>query len=149
MLSGIQDADIYSANLTINPLKRLYLSATVSYTDSSVETASNGSLAVEPYRGNIVSLIGSASYALDLKTDLKASYSFSRADYLQGQGINGLPVGLAYDWHRFMIGFGRTMRKNLHAQLQYALYQYGEGYSKGANNYVAHGVFATATIHWP
>ncbi len=149
LLSGTQNAGIYSANLTINPLNRLYLSATISYTDSSIETASNGNRAVEPYRGTITSAMGSASYALDLKTDLKVSYSVSRADYLQHQGIDGLPLGMAYDWHRLIVGLGRKMTKNLHTQLQYAFYRYNEGYSRGANNYIAHGVFATATINWP
>ncbi len=149
LLAGAQEADVYSANLTINPLKRLYLSATLSYTDSSIETPANGNLAIETYRGFITSAIGSASYALDLRTDLKASYSFSKSDYLQSQGRDGLPLGMAYDWHRLIVGLGRQMSKTLRAQLQYAFYRYGEPYSRESNSYVAHGIFATATIRWP
>lgn len=147
--AGKYDAHVYSANATITPWRRLYLSSTFSYSDSKTVTAQNGVAAVAPYRGDVYSLIQSANYICTEATDLSASYSFSQADYGQNNVAAGLPLGIVYRWHALQTGVTHRFKKNFTGNLQYAFYKYDEPSSGGFNNYTAHGIFATLTMKWP
>jgi hypothetical protein len=95
------DAHRYSVNATLTPWRRLYLSGTFSYQDTRLEAFDNNSTSIVPYRGDIYSIMANATYALNEKTDLNASYSFSRADFGQDNFADGLPVGIRYQQHAF------------------------------------------------
>ncbi len=77
LLAGTYDARTPTLNVILTPWRRLFLSTTFSYQNASTVTAANGSPSVAPYEGDIYSVMASASYVLDQKTDLTASYSFS------------------------------------------------------------------------
>jgi hypothetical protein len=147
--AGNYDAHIYSFNATITPLRRLYLSATFSYYDSRMGTAANNAPAVVDYEGNVYSLLSSATYVLDQKTDFFARYNFSKADYAQDNVRTSLPLGISYDLHGMEVGFSRKFRDKFTTNLGYAFYHYNEPSSGEVNNYTAHGVFASLTMLWP
>ncbi len=142
-------ANVYSANATLTPFRRLYLSATFSYSDARTVTAQNDNPSVVPYKGDIYTIISSATFAVNESTDLQATYTFSRAKFDQNNVVEGLPLGLNYVRHGVTFGATKRLTPNLSTNLRYALYQYDEPSSGGVNNYTAHGVFATLTMRWP
>jgi hypothetical protein len=143
------DSSIYSINNTFTPWRRLCLSGTFSYRDGRTKTAYNGIAGIVPYEGDVYSVIASATYVLSDKTDLDTSYSFSRADYRQNNAVNGLPLGITYDWHSLMAGVRREISKNMTARLQYGFFRYAELTSGNAANYDAHAIFATLLVRLP
>ena len=146
--AGSFNANIYGLNLVLTPFTRWYFSSTLHYYDSRANSEQNGGPSIEPYRGEIYSLLASATYAWSTNTDLSASYSFSRADYGQNNFAAGLPLGIEYDWHAVQGGIARRFRRAT-VHLQYAFYQYAEPSIGGFNDYTAHGVFTTLNLRWP
>ncbi|HKQ40413.1 MAG TPA: hypothetical protein VJ063_20245, partial [Verrucomicrobiae bacterium] len=146
--AGKFNADVYGVNLILTPFSRWYFSGTFNFYDSRSGSEHNDVRSIAAYRGEIYSVLASASYALSTNTDLTASYSFSRADYGQNNFGAGLPLGIDYDWHAVQGGIARRFRRAT-VNLQYAFYQYMEPTSGGFNDYTAHGVFTTLNLHWP
>ena len=151
ILAGNHDAHILSFNATMSPFARLYLSTTFSWQDSRISTPGEGtnSPSVAPYQGQIYSVISSANYVWNEKTELQSSYSFSCADYGQNNEVNGLPLGLTYQSHGLQAGISRQLRKNVRLNLQYGWYYYDEPTSGHLADYTAHGVFAVVNVRWP
>jgi len=142
------DADVYSANLTLIPWQRLHLTATFSYSDSRTVTADNGNPSVVPYAGDIYAIIASARFVLSERTDLFGAYGFTKSDYSQDNYADGLPLGIDFTRNSFTAGFARKLTANCTVSLRYAWYDYAEPSSGGANDYAAHGVFATFNYRW-
>ena len=149
IFAGNYDASIYSVNATITPWRRLYLSTTLSYRDSRTATAQNQIPSVVPYRGDVYSVLSSATLVLTPRTDWTASYSFSRAAYGQMNLVAGLPVGVDYDMHTIQTGFTRRLKKHAAVGLQYGYFVYREPTSAGLRDYTAQAVFATLSLQWP
>ena len=145
--AGTFDADVYGVNLILTPFSRWYFSGTFNYYDSRSASAENQP-SIVAYEGDIYSLLASATYMVSTNTDLTASYAFSRAEYAQNNFDAGLPLGTSYDWHALQAGITRRF-KRLTANLQYGYYDYAEPSARGFNDYTAHAVFATLTLHWP
>jgi mono/diheme cytochrome c family protein len=148
LVAGKYDAHIYSINGTLTPFRRLYFSTTFSYSDSSTVTQDNGVSSVAPYRGDVYSALVSATYVLSQSCDLTGSYSFSYADYSQGNFVAGLPVGIRYQQHAVQAGLSRKFGKNLTTRLQYGYFYYDEPTSGNVNNYRANAIFATLTYRF-
>lgn len=146
ILAGNFDANTYSLNTTVIPWRRLYLSATLSYSQSRLETGLDNGGSLVPYRGNICSILSSVNYVLSENTDLHASYSFSRADYGQNNYADGLPLGIDYDRHGLVAGVRRQLKKNISTNLQYGFFRYREPTAGHQDDYVAHAVFATIAV---
>lgn len=144
--AGNHDSHVVSANVSLTPWQRLYLSGTLSYRESRISTWAEGHPEIDPYKGETYSVLSSGTYILNDKTDLYASYNYSWSDYGQNNYDTGLPVGLAYDWHVATIGLTRKWRKNLSTSLQYRCWFYDEGNMGGSNNYQAHAVLASLNM---
>ena len=143
------DAATYSANLTLTPLRRWFLSGTFSYRESRTETADYAFPVVVPYRGETFSVLASSTYVLSEKTDLNGSYTFSRARFGQNNFARGLPLGIDYDLHGVQVGVTHRFSTNVTAGLQYGFYQYEEPTAHGFNDYRAHLIYATLTVRLP
>ena len=148
IFAGNYDANIYSLNTTLTPVRRFYISTTFSFQQTRTATAHQGFSGMVNYRGDVWSVLSSANYALSDTTDLTASYSYSRADFGQ---INptGLPTGIIYDWHGAQAGITRRFKKNITTTLQYGFYRYDEPSAGGRNDFIAHSIFATLSFKWP
>jgi hypothetical protein len=142
--SGDYEADIYSVGASLSPWRRLVLNATFSFSDAETATGLDAA-SVTPYEGCVYSLISSATFALDAKTDLTAAYSFSKSDYDPDRTVDSLPLGLEYDRHGLVAGIRRQFKHGLSASLQYAFYRYDEPTSGGALDYTAHGILVGFT----
>ncbi len=147
--SGNYDAQVYSLNALLTPWRRLYLSGTFSYRDTRLTTSSDTNSVVVPYRGDVYSVVASATYTLNPATDLQATYSFSRADYRQNNQANGLPLGIYYQLHGLEAGLTRRLGKNVTTQLKYGFYRNNDASSAGANNYTAHALIASLSLRLP
>lgn len=142
--SGQHHAHVYSFNASVQPYRRLFLNGTFSYSDAHTSTGA-GSAAVVPYEGGIYTVLTTAGYALDARTDCTASYAFSRADYAQNHWADGLPLGIRYDRHALVAGLKRRFKGDVSLSLQYGFYLYEEPTAAGAADYTAHGLFAYLT----
>jgi hypothetical protein len=149
ILDGHYDAQTYGFSTTLTPWRRFYFSGTFTYSQSRAVTANNGDPSVAPYRGNIYTLITTATYALNPKTDLQAIYNFSRAGYGQNNSAAGVPLGLDFTRHRLIAGLTRRFNARVSGSLRYEFDQYTEPSSGGVNNFTAHGIFATIAYNWP
>jgi hypothetical protein len=146
VLAGESITKIYSINAVVTPWRRLYLSSTFAYQPSVTITEDNGFNGIAPYRGHTYSLLANATYVLDQKTDLSASYSFSEADFGQNNILNGLPVGMEYQMNSIQVALTRRLTKQLSAKLLYSFNKYEEPSEGNALNYEAHTIFASLSF---
>jgi len=149
LLAGTYNSHIAGINATLTPFRRLFLSTTFAWQNARTITDANGTLAVQPYEGNIYSVIASGNYALNERTDLITSYSFSTANFAQNNLATGLPLGINYQQHGVEAGLRRRLSKSASVGLQYRFFRYEEPSSNGANNFDAHAVFATFFCRLP
>ncbi len=146
--AGTERGQIFSISATLTPFRRLYFDATVSYEDSTMTTAADGSPAVVPYRGNVYTILADATYVLSENTDLFVAGFCSSADYGQNNFAKGLPLGIEYQRQSAQAGLSRRFGKNVSAKLQYRFDCYNEPSSGGANNYIAHSIFGTLSFQF-
>ncbi|MGD0745660.1 MAG: c-type cytochrome domain-containing protein [Verrucomicrobiota bacterium] len=148
ILAGKNDAQTFGAGVSLTPLRQLYFSGAFTYSQSRLTTASHGDPSVVPYDGNVYTVIATASYALNPKTALLATYNFSRADYGQNNPA-GVPLGIDFTRHQLMAGLTRRFNQRVSGSLRYGFSQYSESSSGNVNNFTAHGIFATLDFRWP
>jgi hypothetical protein len=149
LTDGRYDAHTVSLNLTLAPCKRLFLSTTFSLENARTVTFANSSDSVAPYKGNTWSALGSATYLVDEKTDLSASYSFSLAKFYQDNSATSSLYDIDYTLHSLSVSLSHRFTQDFSGSIRYAYYLYDEPTSGDANNYEAHAVFASVTYRWP
>ncbi|HUJ08907.1 MAG TPA: hypothetical protein VL171_02685 [Verrucomicrobiae bacterium] len=146
--SGKYDASIYSVSATVTPLSRLYLTGLFSFQDTRTIAFANDNPSVLTYRGNVYTVIGTAGYSLDKKTDLNVQYTYSRADDFNDNSASGLPLGLANESHGLVVGLERKITDHILARLRYGYYEYTESSNGGIDNYIAHLASASCTVRF-
>ena len=153
-MDGTYYAQTYGISVTLTPIQRLYFYNAFTYTHSRTVTASKddpdgGNLSsIVPYSGDIYTLTTTATYALNPKTSLQASYIFSYANYGQNNAVEGLPLGINFTRNEVLAGVTRQLTARLSCALHYQFSQYDEPSSGNANNFTAQGVFATLVYKW-
>jgi hypothetical protein len=147
--AGEQEVHVYSVNTVLTPLRRLYLSSTYSYSDSRIRTALDGTDGLVPWKGNVYSVLSSATFAVDPATALNATYSYSISDYAQANQASGLPAGINYQYHSVTAGLTHRFSNNVVAGLRYSFSQYREPTAGRSNDFTAHSVLATLAVPWP
>jgi hypothetical protein len=154
IMDGTYDAQTYGLSVALTPIQRLYFNSAFSYTHSRTVTASqddpdgNDLSSIVPYSGDIYTLNTTATYALNPKTSLQASYIFSYANFGQNNAVEGLPLGINFTRDEVLIGLTRQLTTHLSCALHYQFSQYNEPSSGSANNFTAQGVFATLVYKW-
>jgi hypothetical protein len=146
--SGDYDLNIYSVSATVTPLSRWYLTGYFSLQDTRTSTPANQNPAVQTYRGNVYTVMATTGYAIDNKTDLTLSYSYSCSDNFNNNSAAGLPLGLNFQRHEVQAGVSRKISKNVVARLRYGFYSYDESSTGGFNNYVAHLASASCSVRF-
>ncbi|MBK9138779.1 MAG: hypothetical protein IPM17_08465 [Verrucomicrobia bacterium] len=146
--SGNYDAHVISFSATVAPWRRLVLTPLVSYAPSRLSTAGAEAVGLPEYAGDIVSVICGASFVLDSRTDLTASYGFSTADFARAASTDYLPLGIEYDRHALTAGLRRRFTDRVSGTLDYGFFAYSEPISGGAADYTAHGVFAGVSVRF-
>jgi hypothetical protein len=141
--SGDYDADIYSVGITLTPISRLYLTGLFSYRDSVSSSFDNDAPSVVEYEDDVFTFIGTAGYAMDEQTDLKAEYLYSRSDNFNDNSADGLPLGLDNQRQGLLVRFSRRITKTMKAELRYGFYAYDENGNGGVDDYEAHLIGAS------
>jgi hypothetical protein len=136
--SGDYDADIYSVSITVTPISRLYLTGLFSYQDAHSTAFDNGVPSVITYEGDVYTVIGTAGFAIDSKTDINAEYLYTRSENFDDNSADGLPLGLDNRRQGLLVGISRRITENTDATLHYGFYKYKEGSNAGADNYTTH-----------
>jgi hypothetical protein len=152
ILDGRDNEQSCGLNAVLTPFRRFYFSGAFTYSHSRVVTAANSdpaAPAVVPYRGDTYTFLASAAYALNPKTSLQATYSFSDAGYGQNNAPNGVPLGLDFTRHELFVSVTRQFTRNVSGALRYQFSEYSEPSSGNLNDFTAHGVFATLVYRWP
>jgi hypothetical protein len=148
LLAANLDSHVYSFGATLTPWRRLYLSTTLSYTDSKIVSGVNNGTSSVAYSGDIYSALASANFVLSKATDWHANYSFSRGDYEQSSSLDRVPFGLLYERHAVTTGLTRRFKKNITTRLEYGFFRYDEGGGREIADYTAHAVLATLNIRF-
>lgn len=140
--SGDYDADIYSANITVTPIPKLYLTGLLSYQDVRSTAFESGVSSVITYEGDIYTVILTAGFGIDDKTDLKAEYLYTRSENFNDNSLDGLPLGLDNRRQGLLFRLSRSISETMDGQLGYGFYTYDEESSGGADEYTAHVISA-------
>ncbi|MEY2518899.1 MAG: hypothetical protein QOF24_658 [Verrucomicrobiota bacterium] len=140
---------VITESVTWNPCARLYLQGNASYVLNKTDTPAdfnlipNTSPTVLDFKNDYWTASGSAGFALDDKTDLRAEYSYYRADNYQDNSLVALPYGMGATEHTVSASVSRQIAKNVRLKVQYSYFHYTDETSGGHNNYEAHAVFSS------
>ena len=146
--TGDYQSSVYSVSTTVTPLSRLYLTGLFSYQDTHTSTFDNNNPSVISYRGSVYTVVTTAGYALDNKTDLTAQYVYSRADNFKDNSADGLPLGLDNQRTAVLVGLQRKITDNIIARVRYGYYENNESSNGGVDNYTANLASASCTMRF-
>jgi len=136
-------------SITWNPSARLYVQGNFSYVLNKTDTPADYSLTpnttptVLDFTSDYWTASGAAGYALDQKTDLRAEYSYYRADNYVNNALVAVPYGMGATEHTVSAGVSRQIARNIRLKLQYSYFNYTDQASGGHNNYEAHSLFSS------
>jgi len=136
--SGEYRAHVYTANVTVTPIARLYLTGLFSYRDTRTSAFDNGVPSITTYDGDVYTFIAAAGYVVDDETDLNIEYLFTYSDNFDDNSSSGLPLGLDHERHGLLAKLSRRITKNIEAWLRYGFYAYDEDSNGGVDDYTAH-----------
>jgi hypothetical protein len=146
--SGNYDANIYTVSATLTPISRLYLTGLFSLQDTRTASVANGNPSVANYSGNVYTIMSTAGYALDNKTDVNLQYTYSRTDNSSVNAAAGLPLGVADQRTGLTAGLSRKLCNNAIARLRYGFYNYNDRANGGIDNYTAHLFSASCLVRF-
>ena len=138
----------------------MYVTSLFSFQDTRTISHDNGAHSVVTYDGNVYTIITTAGYAIDNKTDIAAEYTFSRADNTQNNGWDntpkagysnsdyGLPLGTDNERHAVSVTLTRKFTQSIIGRLRYGYYQFHDSSNGGIDNYSAHLASASCSIRF-
>ena len=136
-------------SLTWNPSARLYFQGDFSYVLNKTDTPADYNLipnttpTVLDFKNDYWTASGAAGYALDQKTDLRAEYSYYRADNYVNNALVAVPYGMGATEHTVSASVSRQIAKNIRLKVQYSYFNYTDQTSGGYNNYEAHSIYSS------
>lgn len=140
---------VITESVTWNPCPRLYLQGNASYVLNETDTPSdfnlipNTSPTITDFKNDYWTAGASAGFVLDDKTDVRAEYSYYRADNYDNNSLVAQPYGMGATEHTVGASITRQIAKNVRLKLQYGYFHYRDETSGGRNNYDAHAVFSS------
>jgi hypothetical protein len=140
---------VITESITWNPLARLYLQGNGSYVLNKTNTPAdfnlipNTSPTVLDFRNDYWTASVSVGFVIDDKTDLRAEYSYYRADNYDNNSLVAQPYGMGAKEYTAGASVTRQIAKNVRLKLQYSYFNYRDELSGGHNNYDAHAVFSS------
>ena len=149
LLSGNYDAHLYTVSTTYQPKQRLYLSGTATLSDLRTTSGVTDGTLLVPYAGQVYTFLGTATYLASKTLSWDSTYSFSMADFGQADTGLNLPIGIDYDRHGIVTGITKKLSPQSQLRLQYGFFRYDEPTAGGANDYRAHGIFASYRRSFP
>lgn len=145
---GFAQSQTLGLRAVVTPRRGFYLASALTYTRALTETASHGDPSVAPYAGNVLTLTGSATWALNAQTSCQLAWQLSRADYGANNGVAGIPAGLNYSRQDLILGLSRKLGKNWTGSLRYEFAQYLDPGGGNVFNYTANSIVASLGFRW-
>jgi hypothetical protein len=103
----------------------------------------------------VYSILATAGYGIDDKTNLSLVYTYSWARNFSNNGfgtdptaIYGMPFCVDYDRHAVSVGLSRQLSDKMAVQLSYSYYSYSEPSNGGIDNYTAHVFGGSCTVRF-
>ena len=140
---------VITESVTWNPCARLYLKGNFSYVLNKTDTPAdyvlipNTSPTVLDSKNDYWTAGASAGFALDQKTDLRAEYSYYRADNYVNNALVAMPYDMSATEHAVSAIISRQIMKNVRLKVQYSYFHYTDETFGGHNDYEAHAVFSS------
>ena len=140
---------VLSESITWNPCARLYLQGNFSYVLNETDTPADFNLipnttpTVLDFKNDYWTASAASGFVFDQKTDVRAEYSYYRADNYQNNFLVAQPYGMGATEHTVSSSISRQITKNVRLKVQYSYFNYTDQLSGGHNNYEAHAVFST------
>ena len=140
---------VISESITWNPCARLYFQGNASYVLNKTDTPAdivlipNTTPTVLDFKNDYWTASGAAGFVFDQKTDLRAEYSYYRANNYQNNFLVSLPYGMGATEHTVSASISRQITNNVRLKLQYSYFHYTDLLAGGHNNYEAHAVFSS------
>lgn len=147
--SGTITQHMITEAITWNPLARLYFQTDVAVALNQTETPAsniilipNASPTILDFRNDYWTVTAAAGYIIDNKTDVRADYTFYRAnDYTRNAQV-GMPYGMGATEHTASLTLTRQLNKSMRLMMRYTYFTYDEETSGFHNNYEAHSIFS-------
>ena len=147
--SGEITKHVFTESITWNPMARLYLQTDVSVVldqtttpASSIVLTPNTTPTILNFRNDYWTVSAGAGYSIDQKTDVRADYSFYRAnDYLNNARVS-MPYGMGASEHTISATASRQITKNMRLLVKYSYFTYADQTSGNHNNYEAHSIYS-------
>lgn len=146
---GQHAAHAVTAGFILTPWTRLNFAPSLTWSTSRTRSTADNGAELVPYDGDTWILLTTASFVVDQRTDLLATYLFNQADYSQNNAAAGLPLGVEYTRQALTFGVTRRLKRDRLVRLEYAWFQHDEPTLGGAADYTAHGFFASYRLSWP
>jgi hypothetical protein len=140
---------VITESVTWNPCPRWYLQGNASYVLNKTDTPAdfnlipNTSPTILDFKNDYWTASASAGFVVDDKTDVRAEYSYYRADNYVNNSLVAQPYGMGATEHTVGASVSRQIAKNVRLKLQYGYFHYRDETSGGHNNYDAHAVFSS------
>ena len=148
LYAGESESHSIQLNSSATVTTRWFLSGGLGYQKSRTTSASQGSLAVAPYLGDIWSLQAGSTFLVDDKTEWQFHYLHSQAAYGQHHEATGLPLGIDYQRHGFQTSLSRRFTPSVTGRLTYGYFAYSEPSSAHLHDYTAHQLMAVVRYTW-
>ena len=148
LYAGQSESHSIQWNSTATVTTRWFLSGGLGYQKSRTTSASQGSLAVAPYIGDIWSAQAGSTVLVDNETEWEFHYLYSQAGYGQHHEGTGLPLGIAYQRHGFQTSLSRRFTPSVTGRLTYGYFAYSEPSSGHFHDYTAHQLMAVVRYTW-
>ncbi|MCX6966672.1 MAG: hypothetical protein NTZ46_02650, partial [Verrucomicrobia bacterium] len=141
--------NIFSECVTWSPLDRLYLQGNVSYvlskTDIPVTLPGPVNLGIS---NNYLTVGAGAGYALDDKTDIRADYTYYKADNYKDTSRLAQPYGVGASEHTATLGVTRQIRRNVTVNVKGGYFQYVDQTSGYHNNFSGTLLFTSMQVRF-
>jgi len=138
--------NILSESITWTPFSRLYLLGCGSYVLNRTETPAYEQIStpvVLNFRSDYWTATFSAGLAFDDKTDLRADYTYYRANDYMNNAVYGMPYGSGATEHTASAVLSRQISKNIKMSLKYAYCNYSDQTYGGNDNYDGHMIYTS------
>ncbi|MDD5262179.1 MAG: hypothetical protein PHD76_10070 [Methylacidiphilales bacterium] len=150
-LASLQTNHIFSETITWNPFSRMYIQGGGSYVLNKIHTPATDNVSpniIQDARDNYWTLNFASGLALDDKTDIKAEYTYYRAEDYQNNAAVGMPYGTDSEEHTLSASISRQLSDMVRCTLKYAYDCYSDDTYGGQNDYNGHMVYASTEVRF-
>ncbi len=153
--TGTISKHVISEAMNWNPMARLYLQANFSLALDQTKSAAAGRILIPnttptliAARNDYWTVTAGGGYIIDDKTDIRADYSFYRANDYYNNAKVAMPYGAGQTEHTVSATATRQITKNMRLLVRYCYFTYKDQTSGFHNDYEAHSIYSGLQIRF-